>query len=115
AWRPPVTGAVERINKAASGAKLDGQEVSRADVDRSPLSTAGVSAARQDLVGPEVEATFIRLATEEVQVMLSHEELCRVDGVARNDGIARGGEDRIGHIREQREGAARGTKVVVHQ
>ena len=47
--------------------------------------------------------------------MLADKEVCRVDGVAADNGITRRREHRIGHIREQREGAALGTEVIVHQ
>src|SRR4030095_14785755 len=59
AWRPPVAGAVESIYKATGPHRLDGQEVSGAYIDRSPLSAACVTATRQYLITPEVEATFI--------------------------------------------------------
>src|SRR5439155_7704318 len=95
--------------------ELDGEEVSCAHVDRPTLDAGGISTTRQYLVAPEVEPRLVGFATEEVDVMLPDKIIGRVNRVAARDSIARGRENCVRLIREQRERIAFRTKVIIHQ
>jgi hypothetical protein len=45
------------------------------------MNTRSIVAALGDLISPISEATGIRIAIEEVEVVLAHEELGRVNGI----------------------------------
>src|SRR5205085_7114197 len=79
--RATVRRAVEAVDQVARLLELDGEEVGGGRVYAHHLAAGGVRAARLDLVRPEGAPRLVRLATEEVNVVLSDEVLRVVNGV----------------------------------
>ena len=61
--------------------KFNREEVGGADVDSLGLDALGIATAGIDLVSPVSKTGCIRLAIEEVAVVLADEEVSAVDGV----------------------------------
>src|SRR5215207_7380348 len=66
---------VDAVDEEAGLLELDGEEEGRRRVDALDLAALLVGAARLDVISPEGPARLVRLAVEEVEVVLADEEL----------------------------------------
>src|SRR5207237_10856604 len=94
-----VGGLDRRVWWSARSRKIYGEEEGRVRVDALELDAGGVRAAGGDVVRPEGEARGVRLAVEEVEVVLADEEVRVVNGVR---GRGRRVVVEYGHIRRAR-------------
>src|SRR5713226_8423206 len=81
AGRVTVSGFVESLDEITCLLEFDRQKVSRRDIDAFGFDASRVVAARSNLVGPEGQPARIRFAIEEVQIMLPHEKLRRINRI----------------------------------
>src|SRR4029453_15978040 len=72
---------VHAINESAGSAKLDRQEVSSRNVLTFPADAILIRATPNYLLAPEVEPRFIRLAPEEVEIVLADKVLRCIEWV----------------------------------
>jgi len=81
-WSSSEAGAIETVDQPTSLLKLNREEVGGTDADCPSLACRRCRCRMTDLVAPEVETTFVRLAPEEVEIMLSCKIFRCVDRVA---------------------------------
>src|SRR5437588_2985591 len=83
--------------------KFDGQKVSCRSIDALRLDARRLRCAVVYIVGPEIPATRIRIATEKIVVMFLHKEARLIDGI-------RGWRHRVvvGYGHHRRVGSAEG-------
>src|SRR5437867_4325578 len=67
-WTAAEASLVKSVNQSAGLLKFHGEEISRADVDRSALDAVGIVATAENLIAPEVEARLVRFAAEKIEI-----------------------------------------------
>src|SRR6266498_3053302 len=71
----PVACPIESINQSTCFLELYRKEVSCRNILSAAPEAVCVPATLEYLIAPEVEAGFIRFATEEIEIVLAHEIL----------------------------------------
>ena len=71
-------------------------------------SAHGVAATLDYLITPEIESAFVRLSSQEIEIVLPHEVLGDVDGIANKPDTGAARKDASVLLPESREGAVFG-------
>src|SRR5882724_1740369 len=109
----PVARPVESINQSACLLELDRQEVSSRNILSVAAAALEKRATLDYLIAPEVEARFVRFTTKEIEVVLAHEVLRRVQRIDEPAARQRGAEGCFRRLTQLAEAARCGTEAVV--
>src|SRR6185295_7747546 len=110
-WTTAKAHAIKTINQVADVLKFDRQEIGGGYVDSPAFSAGRIRTAGKYLVSPEIKTALVRLAIQEVQVVLADKIVSGVNHVATRNMVR--GEACVSLISNQREGTLRRTKLIV--
>src|SRR5437773_7538196 len=77
---------MEAINQIAALLKFNGQKERRGIVDALDFNALWISAAYENVAGPEIESVRIGFTIEKIPIVLPDEERCVVDCIWRHYG-----------------------------
>src|SRR6266511_5868220 len=109
----PVACPVESINQSSCLLELNGEEVSCRDILPAAFDALIVRATLEYLIAPEVEPTFVRFTTEEVEIVLPDIVLGRVQRINEPAARQRRPEGCFRRLAYLAEAPRRGTEGIV--